>query len=123
MDESQFSQWLERYREAWEGRDPQAAVRLFAPQATYQETPYDIPMQGESEIYEYWAEVPNSQEDIHFNWQVLAVTGQSGIAHWQARFRRLPNGPQVHLDGVLVADFDPEGRCTAFREWWHRQER
>lgn len=85
--------------------------------------PVRYPHAGESEIYEYWAEVPNSQEDIHFNWQVLAVTGQSGIAHWQARFRRLPNGPQVHLDGVLVADFDPEGRCTAFREWWHRQER
>lgn len=123
MDERQFSQWLERYREAWEGRDPQAAVRLFAPKATYQETPYDIPMQGEAEIYEYWSEVPNSQADIHFSWQVLAVTGLSGIAHWQARFRRLPDGPQVHLDGVLVADFDQEGRCTAFREWWHRQER
>jgi hypothetical protein len=122
MDEAEFSEWLEHYRQAWENRDPQAAARLFSRQATYQETPFDVPMQGEAEIVEYWSEVPRSQQAIQFSWQVLAVSGQTGIAHWQARFWRVPDGPQVHLDGVLVAEFDPEGLCRVFREWWHRQE-
>lgn len=122
MDESVFSQWLENYRLAWEKRDPQAAVELFSQQATYQETPYDIPMEGEAEIYEYWAEVPRSQEDIHFSWQILAIAGSTGIAHWQAEFRRLPDGPRISLDGVLLAIFDEHGLCTTFREWWHRKE-
>jgi catechol 2,3-dioxygenase-like lactoylglutathione lyase family enzyme len=30
---------------------------------------------------------------------------------------------RVELDGILSADFDALGRCTAFREWWHRRER
>lgn len=122
MDESTFAQWLENYRLAWEHRDPLAAVKLFSQQATYQETPYDIPMQGEAEIHEYWSEVPRSQEDIRFHWQILAVTGLTGIAQWQASFHRLPDGPVINLDGVLVAEFDDQGLCSSFREWWHRQE-
>jgi hypothetical protein len=28
----------------------------------------------------------------------------------------------VELDGVLVCDFDAEGRCTRHREWYDRRE-
>jgi hypothetical protein len=122
MNSSEFAVWLEGYREAWETRSPEAAVALFTGSATYQETPYDIPMMGEKEIYEYWAEVPKSQNNITFRWQILAVNGSLGIAQWQASFKRFPEGVQVALDGILTADFDEAGRCQIFKEWWHRRE-
>lgn len=59
MKTSEFATWLVDYREAWETRNPSAA-ELFTETATYHETPYDMSMNGEKEIYEYWAKVPLS---------------------------------------------------------------
>ena len=122
MDANGFNQWLAQYGAAWQNRDPQAAVRLFTADASYQETPFDIPMQGSQEIREYWEDVPRFQEDISFQWEVYCMTGGRGIAHWQAEFIRRSSGERVRLDGILAADFDAQGLCRSFREWWHRQE-
>lgn len=122
MDAQRFGMWLERYGSAWQNRDPEAAVSLFSADASYQETPYDIPMQGSKEIREYWEDVPRFQENITFQWEVYCVSGERGIAHWQAEFTRRSTGVRVRLDGLLVADFDANGLCRTFREWWHRQE-
>jgi nuclear transport factor 2 (NTF2) superfamily protein len=123
MDVEAFNHWLQRYGDAWQNRDPEAAVLLFSADGSYQETPYDIPMQGSKEIREYWEEVPRFQEDVSFQWEVYSVSGNRGIAHWQAEFTRRSTGVRVHLDGILAADFDADGLCCVFREWWHRQEK
>ncbi len=52
----------------------------------------------------------------------LAFAEDLGIAHWWASFLRIPSGKRVHLDGVLAATFDAEGKCRLFREWWHKRE-
>jgi hypothetical protein len=50
------------------------------------------------------------------------VTGNRGIALWQTTFTRAHSGHPVQLDGVFVVEFDDQGRCSRFREWWHRHE-
>jgi ketosteroid isomerase-like protein len=77
---------------------------------------------GRDAIREYWQEVPRPQEDIMFESRVLAVSGDTGIAHRQARFRRVPSGQKVELDGIFVLVFDRAGLCASFREWCHRLE-
>jgi hypothetical protein len=42
--------------------------------------------------------------------------------HWWTSFVRLPSQVRVRLDGVFVAEFDGQGRCEKFREWWRKQE-
>ena len=117
-----FGEWLDAYGRAWETRDPDAAARLFAEDATYHETPFDEPMRGHEEILAYWSDVPRSQVDVHFSYEVLATSEEEGVAHWSASFLRLPARTPVELDGILLAKLDAGGRCTQFREWWHRQE-
>jgi ketosteroid isomerase-like protein len=114
--------WLYEYREAWQNRQPDQAAALFADNAEYFETPFDAPARGPDAIREYWEDVPRSQEDITFQSRVLAVAGDTAIAHWQARFRRVPSGREVELDGVFVLVFNRAGLCTSLREWWHRRE-
>lgn len=122
MTDDAFRTWLDAYRDAWERRDPQAARELFSEQAVYVERPYQEPMRGRETIVEYWSHIPRTQDDVRVRLEPFAVAGDLGIAHWWASFVRLPSGARVHLDGILAATFDDDGRCRLFREWWHKQE-
>jgi len=115
--------WLESYRLAWEGRDAEAVIRLFAEDATYQETPFSQPMRGREAIRQYWSRaVVTYQEQVRFAYEVLAITEVSAIAHWRASFVRVSSKTQVNLDGVFLLTFDMAGLCRELREWWVRKE-
>ena len=111
--------WLERYGAAWEARDATAATPLFTPDARYYEMPFDEPKAGRAGIEEYWRGVTADQRDVHFESEVIAVSGNTGVAHWSARFRLESTGATVALDGVFVLEFDSSGLCSTLREWWH----
>ncbi len=122
MERETFEGWLDAYGRAWETRDPAAAAELFTEDAVYHETPFDEPMRGRAEISDYWSDVTRSQDDVRFSYEILATSEEEGIAHWNADFVRLPARTPIRLDGVLLAKLNVAGRCTEFREWWHRQE-
>jgi len=42
-----------------------------------------------------------------------------GIARWQSKFTNLQSGKRVALDCVFLVEFDDDGKCSVFREWWH----
>jgi len=123
MSPESIRAWLDRYRSAWQERDPEAVIRLFAEDATYQETPFSQPMRGREAIQQYWSRaVVAYQEQIRFGYEVLAITEVSAIAHWWASFVRISSKTQVSLDGLFVLAFDNSGRCQKLREWWVRKE-
>jgi hypothetical protein len=110
--------WLERYGQAWEQRDAARAAELFTEHAPYHEMPFDAPKAGRAGIREYWAKVTADQRNVRFSSRVLAVDGQTGVAHWTASFDAA-GGVRVELDGAFVLTFDESGLCSALREWWH----
>lgn len=111
--------WLQRYGAAWEARDAAAAGPLFTAEASYHEMPFDAPMQGRAAIEEYWRKVTADQRDVQFESKVIAVNGNTGVAHWSATFRVQSTGAILKLDGVFVLEFDDTGTCKSLREWWH----
>ncbi len=122
MNLREFETWLDAYGRAWEMRDPEAATDLVAEDTTYHETPFDEPCRGRGEILRYWSDVPRSQENVSFSYGILSTTDDTGIAHWRASFVRLPARERTKLDGVFLVKMGVDGRCTEFREWWHKQE-
>lgn len=113
-----FAAWLDRYGAAWEARDAGAAGPLFSEDATYHEMPFDEPMQGRAAIEAYWARVTEPQSDIQFSYDVIATEGDTGVAHWNARFNA--GGAAVELDGVFVIVFAEDlATVRSLREWWH----
>lgn len=122
MTRESFAAWLEAYGRAWEARDPAAAAHLYADEGTYQVTPFLEPMRGRAAILEYWKHVAQTEEDIRFGYEILAVTEERGIARWWASFVRVPPGLKTKLDGIFVIAFDGEGKCTSLREWWHKEQ-
>ena len=122
MDPAALDRWLGAYKRAWEDRDPVAAADLFAADAAYHETPFDEPSRGRNGIFEYWSDVPRTQRGICFSYEILATTENGGVAHWRASFLGLPADNPVELDGIFLVKLDADGRCTEYREWWHKQE-
>lgn len=122
MNHQQFETWVKAIGAAWVNRDPQAAADLFTPDATYQENPFEPPLQGRPAILKYWGDV-SAQENITFRYEILEVTESIGFAHWSVELMRIPSSKRVKLDGIFAASFRPnEMRCHEFREWWTRQE-
>jgi len=114
-----FEKWLDAYGHAWETRDPQAIAELFTEEATYQETPFVEPMRGRAAIREYWMNaVVRTQQQIRFGYEILAVAGDSCIAHWWASFIRVATQARVKLDGIFLLTFTSGGLCRELREWW-----
>ena len=122
MDRETFNNWLASYGSAWTSRDPEAAVSLYTDDATYQVTPFDEPLRGRAAIYEYWTGVANTEQKIQFDYEILAVTAEHGIARWWASFVRVPPGLETKLDGIFVILLNSQGRCESLREWWHKRQ-
>jgi uncharacterized protein (TIGR02246 family) len=120
MDRTTFEDWLDAYKRAWEDRDPEAAADLFTADASYHETPFEAPARGREGILDYWSDATRYQEGIEFSYEVLATTEDAGIAHWHCRFTRLTSDSAAELDGIFLVDLDADGKCTEFREWWHK---
>jgi len=92
MDRESFNHWLAAYGSVWTSRDAEAAASLYAENSTYQVTPFDEPLRGRAAIYEYWTGVAKTEEEIQFDYEILAVTAEHGIARWRASFVRVPPG-------------------------------
>lgn len=111
--------WLARYGAAWTALDGKLASQLFSENALYQETPYEDPRKGRAGVEEYWRTETADHSDVQFESTVIAVNGNTGVAHWTAEFTLKSNGIIIELDGVFVLEFDDKGQCTSLKEWWH----
>jgi uncharacterized protein (TIGR02246 family) len=122
MESTTFKSWLEAYGHAWTARDPEAAADLFAKDGVYQVTPFVEPMRGRSAIFNYWVHVAETERDIQFGYEILAVTQEVGVARWWASFLIVPQELQTKLDGIFLITLDSGGSCQSLREWWHKEQ-
>lgn len=119
ISKTDLDAWLRAYEQAWEQKDADAVAKLFTPNARYFETPYSAPFEGPAGVSEYWTRVTANQQDIDFQYEVIAVDGNTGVATWSSKFKTIPDGTPVELNGAFVLDFDGSKRCVRLREWWH----
>ena len=122
MELISFESWLEKYGNAWRSRNPQAAADLFTDEGTYQVTPFIEPMRGRAAIFEYWSHVAETERDIQFGYEVLALTPDAGLARWWASFLIVPQRLRTKLDGIFLISLDVNGRCRSLKEWWHKEQ-
>lgn len=123
LSETRFEAWLSAYGKAWESHNGQAFGALFAADGLFYRSPFDDPKRGREAIAAAFSESAGRQRDIDFGARLLYVQAQLGAAHWSCSFTRSGSGRRVHIDGVLVAQFDGAGKALSVRQWWHSDER
>ncbi len=114
-----FTSWMTEYGRASAENDPQASAHLFAPDARYYENPFDEPITGRAAIYEYWNNGAQKLTDKESSFEILSVENDRGIARWGSKFTVIESGKRLALDCLFVVEFNDEGLCQTFREWWH----
>lgn len=122
MTNRMFSGWLDKLKTAWETKNPQMAADFCAENVLYYETPFGKPLTTRQEVLNEWKSVPNGQKDITFDYEILIVNENFGIAHWTAKFTRIPSGEKANLDGIFKVTLNGDGLCTEFRQWWNSKE-
>lgn len=121
MTIEQFNEWLKGLKGAWETKNPQAAVDLCADSFIWYETPFGKPITTKQELLEEWQTVPLNQKDISMSYEIITITDDFGLAHWNAKFTRLPSGEQAHLDGIYKVMLNDKNLCTEFHQWYNAE--
>lgn len=117
MTRDQFHTWLTKLGSAWESRDPHAAAALFAKDVQYYESPFSEACANWDEVLTLWLVVPHNQEDVEFEHEVVMVSGELGLAHWNVSRTKIPGKEREHIDGVFLVSLNAASLCTYFKQW------
>jgi hypothetical protein len=120
LTQAHFDQWMHKYKEAWEQFDADLALSLFAPNASYYETPFHYPITGYDNLHAYWTSAPHYQKDVNFEYEIITLKGNTGYATWRVTYYQWATGETVTLDGVFEVKFSSDGLCSQLKSWWHR---
>jgi hypothetical protein len=121
MTYEQFDKWLEDLKQAWVTKNPQAAIDLCADNFIWYETPFGKPITTREELLKEWQTVPSNQKDITVSYEIITVSSDFGLAHWSAKFTRIPSGEKAHLDGIYKVSLNERNLCTEFHQWYNTE--
>jgi hypothetical protein len=113
VNHEQVQDWLDRYVEAWRNYDSEVIRGLFSEDATYAYHPWDEPLQGVDAIFENWMLTPDEPGSWEAKYRPAVVEGN----------RAVTTGITSYAAGrsywnMWELDFDDEGKCTRFVEWF-----
>ena len=109
--------FLAKYKQAWEERDPELAASLFTRDARYQVNPFAEPIVGREAIHDYWAGATSDQEDIRFAATNCVHSGYVLAVEWTCNYRDRASDERKELAGMFFADFYGK-QVRHFREYY-----
>ncbi len=113
---------IEKYKNAWENRDPDAILEIFTEDATYHERILEKPFVGHSEIKGYWIEkVVGEQEDIHFTLLALYIDGDTAVSEWEADFFDKKDRCKKYMKGIMILEIKNK-KIASLREYWKAKQ-
>lgn len=115
MTRPDISRWVEAYERAWRAVGTEALGDLFAPDVTYQSSPFEEPLRGLDALAMFWeAEREGPDETFVLAFEPVAVEGDVGVARVEVRY----GDPAIRTYRDLwVITLDADGRCVTFEEW------
>jgi hypothetical protein len=119
MEKAIVNEWLSHYIEAWNSYDPQAIGDLFSEAAEYYYGPYRTPVQGKEAIVANWLKNRDEPGTYKAHYECLATNGNLAVANGRSTyFEADGTTPRTEYDNIFAINFDDQGRCTRFVEWF-----
>jgi ketosteroid isomerase-like protein len=123
VDHKSVQKWLDDYISAWKSYDPAAIGALFTEDATYKYNPYDEPVRGREAIVANWLENRDKPNTYSAEYKPIAVDGHTAVANGRSHYFNEDGTPLREFDNIFVMEFDNQGRCMAFCEWFMQPRR
>ena len=139
MDHQSATEWLDRYVAAWESYDRDLIEALFSEDVVYRYYPYKEPVVGREAVVESWLGEGDDEDvaerDEPGTWEAsyepVAIDGDTVVATGRSSYRGAPELTPEELkenlaggknekvySNCFVMQFDAEGRCSEFTEWF-----
>jgi SnoaL-like domain len=114
--------WLRAYVRAWETYHPDAVADLFSEDATYSYFPFDEPIRGRLAIVASWLEGKDPAGAYGARYEAVAIDGNLAVAQGRSRYFKDASKTELEreYDNIFLIEFDDDGRCRSFREWYMR---
>lgn len=107
------SLWMTAYRNAWESNEPDDIRALFTEDAEYFTEPFAEPWRGYEGIVSGWLEARDEPGETTFEWEPVAIEKDVAVVRAVTAY-----GDRATYYNVWVIRFAPNGRASAFTEWW-----
>jgi hypothetical protein len=108
---------LARYKRAWERRDVDLAVSLFAPDAEFRADPFEAPLVGANAIRGWWnatvAGIDHVELDVERTW----VAGETVLASFHGAWTERATAGRIRNRGFLTAELDGDRLIARLRIW------
>lgn len=108
---------LERYKRAWEARDVDAVMELYAAGAEHRADPFHEPHQGSNAIRAMWNDIANNEVNVEFDAERIWVAGRTVLASWHAAYTDVTSGDRVRTRSFATFELDAGGLIERLREW------
>jgi hypothetical protein len=120
MERTQVVAWLAGYVRAWKSYAPEAIGELFSEDAIYSFHPYDEPVIGRAAIVASWLADRDPPGTYEATYKPIAVDGDVAVVNGRSRYFKDSSVGDLtkEWDNIFVIEFDEDGRCRSFREWY-----
>jgi hypothetical protein len=111
--------FMDRYKQAWETRDPELATALYRNDAELRLDPFEEPARGLNEIRAIWNDVAATQIHVDFDAERIWVVDRAILASWHVAFTRRETAERVRIRGFTTFELDEAGLIQRARQWAH----
>ena len=118
LSRNHLESWLAKYVRSYVEENPDIFVSLFAPDATYRETPYMEPVHAR-DFRTFWDDLAKRSTGRAMQWRIFHIEDDWALVNWKATNQRRSSGERREGDGVFLLHFTADGRCRSVSEWQH----
>ena len=108
---------LARFKNAWQQRDVDRIVELYAEDAQYRLDPFAEPLEGSVEIRKHWNDVVATQNHVDFDAERIWVVGRTILVSWHAAYTRRSTAARIRIRGFSTIELDETGLIARMRDW------
>lgn len=108
---------MERYKRAWEARDPDKAMELYREDAEMRMDPFDEALHGANALRAFWNDVAASQASVEFDAERVWVVAQTVLTSWHAAYTQRSDGARLRIRGFATFELDDAGLIQRQRQW------
>ena len=112
---------LDTLKRAWERRDVDLAVSVFAEDAEWRQDPFEEPRRGSNAIRAHWNEFAARSAHVEFDAERIWVVDRTVLASWHGAYTVRRTAERFRLRGFLTMEVDDAGKVQRMREWWHER--
>ena len=119
IDKTHVTSWLQAYVQAWKSYDEKAIGELFSEDAIYIDDPFHEPIRRRAAIAAFWLKKPDQKGTYDGHYEPLLIEGDRAVTQGRSLyFEQDGRTLRTEFDNIFVLQFDDEGRCSEYREWY-----